>query len=78
MRTPTLVLNRTSFEKQFGTDTAISEMTDQVRQFKQLQEENVRLKQLVAEQRLTITGGITKGSEALRSPMCMTADERNY
>jgi hypothetical protein len=30
------------------------------------------------KQRLTITGGITEGSEALRSPMCMTADERNY
>jgi phage tail sheath protein FI len=33
LRMPTLVLNRTSFEKQFGTDTSISEMTDQVRQF---------------------------------------------
>jgi hypothetical protein len=31
--TPKLVLNRTSYETQFGTDTVISEMTDQVRQF---------------------------------------------
>ena len=30
---PTLILNRSGYEKQFGTDTAISEMTDQVRQF---------------------------------------------
>jgi phage tail sheath protein FI len=30
---PQLVLNRTSYESQFGTDTTIGEMTDQVRQF---------------------------------------------
>src|SRR6516225_6921207 len=33
IRVPTLVLNRTSYETQFGTDTSLGEMTDQVRQF---------------------------------------------
>ena len=33
MRSPRLVLNNTSYERLFGTDTVISEMTDQVRQF---------------------------------------------
>ena len=30
---PTLILNRTSYEKTFGTNTALGEMTEQVRQF---------------------------------------------
>jgi Bacteriophage tail sheath protein len=33
MNTPTLILNRTSYENQFGTDSSLGEMTDQVRQF---------------------------------------------
>jgi phage tail sheath protein FI len=33
MNSPQLVLNRTSFEKQFGADTSFGEMSDQVRQF---------------------------------------------
>jgi phage tail sheath protein FI len=33
MNTPRLVLNRTAYETEFGTDTSQGEMTDQVRQF---------------------------------------------
>jgi phage tail sheath protein FI len=33
MNTPTLVLSRTSYESQFGADSSLGEMSDQVRQF---------------------------------------------